>query len=467
MKVLLITPPEKNRTVLSRKCIVPSLGLAYIAAYIDKYNFSVEIIDCRVNNISLKLLINKIKNYNPDIIGISFSTENRFDAFETVSVIKKNLPEKLIIAGGAHPTLATEDTLEKIKDIDIIVRGEGEHVFLDLLKCIEDGNNLSSVNNISYRLNNKIIHNPKIIYNYELDDLPFPAYDKLNMNKFYYVSEYIPRIYYNKTFPIITSRGCPYRCSFCATSEIWGHKIRYRSPDNVTKEMFLLEKNYGKTVFWIIDDSFTQNIERVEEICDILIASKKDYKLIIQGARINKVNEMLFNKLKKAGAVSISFGVESGSQNIIDNVLNKKNSVAMVENVSAMCKKTRLRGDFGFIIGHPGETEKEANDTLILMKKIINDGNTVNINLMKIYPGTELESIAKKEHKLPKKISWTDINISDSIISRSVKGNAPFYYGNMSETEVLKSFSSSIKLYNYLSSFTRLFMITCVNYFQR
>src|SRR3989338_4483791 len=272
MKIVLIFPPNVYQT----KQNMPPLGISWLASYLRENGYKdVSIIDSMAGRYTNEEIIELLKQKKPDIIGISFGTQIRFSAFDLARLIKQNFPKVTLVVGGPHPTLTPQDTLENINEIDIVVRGEGEISFLNLVRTLESGGDLAGVKGISFR-NQKgdIIHNPPELPIQDLDKLPLPARDLLPMDKY----EKTTVLSKKRATNIMSSRGCPYYCAYCSTSEQWGHRIRHRSPINVVDEIGFLLKTYpfleGIRFF---DDVFTMDKNRVIAICDEITKRKLNF----------------------------------------------------------------------------------------------------------------------------------------------------------------------------------------------
>ena len=282
-KVLLIAPPS---TVYSGDPTIPSitipLGLAYLAAYLEKYKLPVEILDCVAEGdkyfnkkekstcygLSDNEIIKKIKIYSPDIVGITcLYTAYAGDAHRVATLVKRINKKILVVFGGAHATIFPKLTLQD-KNIDIVVMGEGEQTFLDIVKAVKTKKKLEKIYGIVYKKKNKIITNRQRDFIDNLDEIPFPSRHLLPMKK------YLDSPDYSYTMrppaaPMITSRGCPGSCIYCSIHSIWGHSWRGRSPKNVVDEMEMLKKDYGVGEIDFFDDSMGANKKRLETICRI------------------------------------------------------------------------------------------------------------------------------------------------------------------------------------------------------
>ncbi|MBU4331851.1 B12-binding domain-containing radical SAM protein [Patescibacteria group bacterium] len=401
MNIALIFPPSIYQT----KQTMPPLGLAWIAGVLRGEGFNVSIIDAVHEELSVNQIIERLKKEGPDLVGLSIGTQNRFLSFETATEIKKNFPEIKIIAGGPHVTLAADDTLKNIKAIDIIIRGEAEKSFLNLVKILEAGGELKSVRGISFRDDvGEVVHNKSAEFVEDLDSLPLPARDLLP-----------PIEEYGQTIPltnrscttVITSRGCPYNCVFCSTARQWGHKIRYRSAKNVVDEIEYLLDNYKLDGVGFFDDVFTMDRQRVLDICDEIL--KRNLKVSWWcEARANTVDFKMLKKMKEAGCEYISMAIESGSDKILKNI---KKVITVEQGIAAakMIKEAGIKLKVFFIHGLPGETYEDIKKTVYLSRYLYyNIGvEETTQSLAVIYPGTQLEIMAKEMGTLHSDFSWS------------------------------------------------------------
>jgi len=402
MKIVLVFPPNIYQTKQS----MPPLGIAWIAAVLGESGFKdVSIIDSIANRYTNEEVINLLKTARPDIIGISFGTQIRFNAFDLIRLIKKELPSSLIVAGGPHPTLSCQDTLEGVPEIDIICRGEGENSFLNLVKTIEKKGDLANIRGISFRnREGKIVHNEPEPLIENLDALPFPARDLLPMEKY----DQRTTLSKKRCTNIMSTRGCPYQCVFCSVSKQWGHQIRYRSAKNVVDEIEQVLKDYPFfQAIRFFDDVFTTDKQRVLEICRLITERKLNIVWECE-ARANTIDEEIVMRMKKAGCEFIDLGLESGSDRILKNI---KKSITVKQAIEAakIIKKAGLGLKVFIMHSLPGETYEDIKKTVFLSRylyyKIGVDGTTQGIAV--IYPGTELESMAKEMGTLPKDFSWS------------------------------------------------------------
>jgi len=378
-KVLLISPPWYR--IFGGSSFASPLGLCYIAAVLEEHGYDVVIYNADFKN-NLELISDReitarydeylriLKNINhplwkeiqrvisyqsPDIVGISVTTAKYGSALNISHLVKIFDPKIPVVWGGVHPTILPEETI-KNKDVDIVVRGEGEYTFLDLIENID---NLNDVLGITYKENDKIIHNPNRPLIQNLDELPFPARHLLLEKE-----NYPPEAFGN----IFASRGCPYNCIFCASHKVWTRKVRYRSPENVVDEIKYIQKTFKTHHFRFEDDSFTINKKWVYEICNLLIKEKLNIQWTTE-TRADIVTDDLIKKMKLAGCKNITIGVESGNEKILKKI-KKGITIEQIKNANKILKQNGVGLSAFFMIGFPWETKREINNTISLMKEL-------------------------------------------------------------------------------------------------
>lgn len=385
MTILLINPPGKT------SFICPPLGLAYIAASLQKFSHRVVIIDYLLNKFKEQELLRIIRHEDPLVIGITAVTPNIKNAISLAELIKASFPDKIIVLGGPHVTLEPEKTLEKSNKIDYIVRGESEIKFPKLIECISKNENPQGISGLTFRKNNKIISTPDGDFIEDLDKLSFPARELLD------IEEYSKRLssFRKPVTTIFTSRGCPYNCIYCS-KPITGQRFRSRSPQNIISEIILLKEKYNINELQFYDDSFTFDRDRVIEICRLLIENKIEIRWKCE-TRVNLIDEELLKTMKQAGCYLIAYGIESGSQQILD-VLKKNITIKQIETAIKLTKKLGIKTVGYFMLGIPKENEKDIEQTISFSKELGLDYAQFAIAVA--YPKTELYRIAEQSNKI-------------------------------------------------------------------
>jgi radical SAM superfamily enzyme YgiQ (UPF0313 family) len=391
MKVILIQPPS-----IEKRTIGPPIGLGYIASYLEKEGHTVKIIDTIILKYSLEDIEKELKRFNPDVIGISTVVPCIYTAIEIVKIAKKINPNCLTVLGGAYPTVCAREILEKSKLIDVIIRGEGEETFVELLK----NKNFKKIKGISYRSNHKIIENKNREFIQNLDDLPFPAYHLLPMDKYKIKDGLIDFGLTGKPgsrYTIIsTSRGCPYGCIFCSSYILWGKKCRVRSPENIIEELKFLNSKFGIKKIDFMEDTFTINENRTKKLCRLIRDEGLDFSWICT-TRVDKFSKQTVNEMKKAGCDLVCFGFESGVQKNLD-FLNKGFTLEDSIRAVKIAKDAKIPVIGSFVIGIPGETREMINQTIYFAKKL--KLHSARFPLLTPFPGTKLYEIVKKNDSL-------------------------------------------------------------------
>jgi len=379
MKILLINPPQNQVYGKMNSPDYPPLGLAYIGAVLKKEGYFVKIIDMNAETISIEKFEKVISKY--DVFGFTATTPT-FKATEKLcGVIKKN-SNKPTILGGIHATISFNDCI-KSNSIDFVIRGEGEETILELIKAINEAKQYKKIKGISYKEGKKIIHNPNRDLIKNIDEIPFPARELFKQKKYSY-----PDSLKSPVMPIMTSRGCPYECTYCCTKLIFTRSVRFRSANNVVDEIEQLIKEYGVKEIHIWDDNFTINRRRVSEIRDELKRRKIKIKFAFpNGVRVDQVDEERLKCLKDMGVYSMAFGVESGNQGILNKV-KKGATMEQVRKTYKLAKKLGFETWGFFMLGLYDETEETIKDTINFAKEI--DPDVAKFHILKPFPGTEI-----------------------------------------------------------------------------
>ncbi len=416
MKVLLIHPFLTANNLNCPNQTEP-LGLAYIAAYI-RNDHAVEILDLYALGFNTVTKINSnyriglsdvdkikkiIEQKNPDVIGIACNfTAFADDSFEVSKIIKDNFKNIPVVLGGAHASMDVENILKNNYSIDIVVRGEGEITFKALLDVLKDKGNLDTIDGISFRKpNNEIISNKKRELIKDIDALPFPARDLLDIEAYKTHNE--TTLPYAKSLPILTmltSRGCPFECIFCSTKVVWGRLWRPRSVEKIVEEIEYLIKNYNIKEVAIYDDQFIVNKIRIHDLCDLII--KKGLEITISvpsGISGWLLDEELLKKMKKSGFYRFSLSIETGNENTLKFIKKRVNLREMLK-VIEIANKLGFWLQSNFIIGFPFETREEIADTI---NYAINSGvDYAYFIIAQPYAGAEMYELYEKEGLLKK-----------------------------------------------------------------
>jgi|TARA_Y100000031_G_scaffold70041_1_gene77700 radical SAM superfamily enzyme YgiQ (UPF0313 family) len=399
MKIILVSPSFNTHTV------APPLGLGYIASVLLENGYQVKILDPSKGRLSLNDTINTIIKLKPDLIGISILTPRYNVSKKLISQIKQNLPQTKVVVGGVHISALPEASVKDLK-ADYGVVGEGEYTLLELLDCLKQKKPINNILGLVY-YNGKIIKiNPKRPNIANLDSIPFPAWQLINPQ------EYPPRphqFFFKKypTAPIMTTRGCPHICAFCAAESIWGRKYRMRTTKNIVDEIELLVNKYGVKEIHIEDDNFTLIKERTMDICNEIIKRKLDIVWKCpNGVRADTLDKELLEKMKESGCYQLAFGIESGNQAILNRV-NKRLNLNKLPQIIKNAKAVGLEVHGFFILGLPGETYQTAMETIKYSRSIGLD--VANYATLAYLPGSALFAQWIKQ-KRTDSIDWSTIN---------------------------------------------------------
>jgi radical SAM superfamily enzyme YgiQ (UPF0313 family) len=364
----------------------------YLASSLLAAGHNVMIIDlaAKYYKKGINSTLEDINSFHPDIIGFNIYTETAKSAYDFISNLRtdSDVNNWLLTAGGPHTTAVPEETLTN--GFDIAVRGEGEVTLVELAECCEDRIKMGKILGISFRTRSGgMRHNPPKPKELVIDRIPLPVRSLHLFDPDWYFRD---GTFIGKPANLLTSRGCPAKCTFCANL-VTGRNVRYRSIENVMEEIKLYYEKYSSTFFSILDDSFISDRKHTVELCDTLIQFQKREDIEIQWSCITRadlLDELLINKLVMAGCVSINFGIESGSEETLRKIKKGIKLDQMVKTLQS-CQRAGLRIQVNFMLGFPWETSRHLEETLNFMGKIGPNVDAFSPRGVVIpYPGTEL-----------------------------------------------------------------------------
>lgn len=407
MRFVLVYTPVKIEGIYKdviKGVALPPQGICQLAGVIRDYGEEVYLIDALAEDLSEEDAVNRIISLNPDFVGFSATTMQILYACQCARLIKEHDQSINVWIGGAHISACPEETMERFKEFDLGVLNEGEVTVKELLRYYKDGApSLDNINGIVYRSNGKLVKTGPRAFMNDLDSLPLPAWDLLPDLRYNY-RQSVARIDRLPAASLTTSRGCPCKCIFCARN-VYGRSYRGHSAEYVLKMIdFLVERYWVRSVSFE-DENFTVNKQRIVEICKVLMRKKYDLKWGCV-ARVDMIQEENLKLMKKAGCTSISFGIESGSQRILD-ILGKNLKLETINKGIAMTEKIGIRARGYFIVGHPTETIETIEETKDFIKKL--PFSEVQVSFMTPFPGTELYGTANKYGTFNNE--WTKLNI--------------------------------------------------------
>jgi radical SAM superfamily enzyme YgiQ (UPF0313 family) len=430
MKITLVNPPSLKLKY------EPPLGLASLGAFLLEHNIETKILDAEALGLSHAEIYNALKKDAPDFVGVSVFTFNRFSAFEVAEAAKK-IGAKVVV-GGPHVSFTSSETLSDISSIDFVVMGEGEVSLYQLLKAHMDNSPLEEIAGIAFRNQKGVIINKSRPLVTNLDELPDPAFHLLPMDEYPFHA-------------VMGARGCPNCCTFCASPFLWNRQLRFLSPTRFIHQLKHLLNTYGNKPVHFKDDTFTCHIKRAKEICEQIIGENLNINWDCL-ARVHPINEELFNLMKQAGCDKIRFGIEAGNEEILKKI--KKNiTKTQIRHALDISKRVNFKSvGTLFMVGHPGETIKELEETLALSCELRADH--VGFAPTMIFPGTELYEIAKNTGVLAKNFSWNKKGLYKAGFENLTPDDVPLF-----STETLSSgdLAKIAKRFYAESFFTRVF----------
>jgi len=390
-KVLFINPNtrEHHGVLLT---VFPPQGILSISAVLLQAGYDVKVTDADIDNLSLDDVQSIISEYRPDIVGITMTTLQYKSAMDTAEHIKRHNRDILIVSGGCHPSAMKGALLERNSPIDVLVIGEGEYTFLELVKAYEEKSSFQNVEGTCIRIGQHIIENPPRRAIDNLDELPFPALHLVApINR--YPGAY--PIGAQPSMHIMASRGCPFHCSFCS-DPIWGKKVRFKSPNYVLSEVEWLQREFGVHEIFFQDDTFNLNRNWFESICNGIIDRGLNKNCIFKApfrANKNLVDVDLLKLARRAGFWMFFFGVESGNQKILDSI--KKNlKLSEIARAFKLTKRVGIKTYASFMVGNLGETKATVQDTISFAKRI--DPDFYGFAVATPYPSSELYASAER-----------------------------------------------------------------------
>jgi anaerobic magnesium-protoporphyrin IX monomethyl ester cyclase len=405
VKVLLVEPPKKTWELMG-DCVSPPLGLAQLAAVLEEENIPVNLVDCNASRLTWDDLEDFIAKEKPDIVGATAITPWFYEAVEVARITKSVNPNSVNVLGGPHVTFTVEETLREYPEVDIIVRGEGDYTLPDLVRCLKAKKDLSQVKGIAFRDNGRIAitETPPLV---DVNKLPLPAYHLLPMNQYYFT------VFGNFT-TIITSRGCPYRCTFCSEWRFWGAHWRTRNPTLVVDELEILHKKYGRDAFWIGDDCFNVGKNHIHGICNEIIKRKLPISWYYQGRAdfLIKYQDLL-PEMRRAGNLMVQIGIETDNNREL-NEFHKNLSIKQAIEAVDLLKKNDIVSQGMMIIGTKNDNPKAIANKLAFMKWL--DSDFPIFTMYTPFPGSDVYDEAKSKGWLETS-DYSKYDMSHSIIS--------------------------------------------------
>jgi len=319
-----------------------------------------------------------VERDRPDVVGLTVTSLSRCDALQVARAVRRTAPACLLVLGGVHPTVSTVEVLsDPWPGGSVVVRGEGEVAFGELLDCLGSGGSLSKVRGISFVQDGRVVENRPAPRVDDLDSLPPPARQLLPMDRYLELTGYTQ---------VLASRGCPFKCAFCAVPAVWGRTCSFRDPRPVADEVRRLAEDYGfeRVVFY--DDAFAADRRRAVDLCRALVERAKGIEWWCM-SRVDLVDPGLLSLMREAGCVQVFYGIESANQSTLD-LVGKGITPRVAARAVKWTKGLGMKVTCSFIIGLPGEDRDMVLDTISFIKSL--EPDVVDVTFLKPYPGTEI-----------------------------------------------------------------------------
>ncbi len=401
MKVVLINSNTGQVERIENEAAWPPLGLLYLGTVLQGAGHEVKVIDNARFQLPVESIVERVKKENPEVVGVSALTPTFKQGLKLAGAIKEENPGVKIIFGNYHPTFEYERLLKNCPFVDCVVLGEGEHTFLEFVNAVEKDGEMGAVKGIAFRNNGRVVKTSPRPLDQKLDELPFPNRTLLEQE---YRSEIVGMFGSSGKFTtVLTSRGCPYSCRYCACSAFSSRVARFRSPENVLAEMEQLwSEGYEEVGF--VDDNLLLNKTRIEKICDLLRARKIKFNMWAEG-RVDQALRETLGKFARAGCKTIYYGIESGTQEVLD-YYGKNITPDLSRKAVANTKKAGIENVIGsFIVGAPIETREDIKRTFDFALSL-RGMDFPQMNVLNLSPGMELWDEAIKSGYLNEDEYW-------------------------------------------------------------
>ena len=388
-RVLLAVPPGCDKLELYQNIGVraPPLGLAWIASILEAHGHEVKILDSPTLGLTLSDFIKAVRSWCPDVIGLTALTPTIKLAYRAARAVKAVDRDVKVVIGGVHATFMWHEVLESCPAIDYVILGEGEESMLKLVEALEKSEKPSHITGLAFRNEDGTPVSTGHWKPVNLDELPPPARHLLPMDRYTFFDKPARVVH------VMASRGCPYGCIFCSTSYFFGRRVRFRNVNKVLDEIAECMDKYRTNVFVFTDDEFTINKRWINSFLNGLRERDLDITWTC-GSRVDSVDERLLAKMRSRGCTTIYFGVESGSQEIL-NKIGKRITIEQVRKAFDIVKRVGITAVATFIFGFPWETIRDMKQTLKFALKL--DPDYAQFTYATPYPGTPLYDYAKKK----------------------------------------------------------------------
>jgi len=398
---------ERYGSLADAGSCLPSIGILSLAAITRQQGFPTSLADASALALNQAELIRLIENDPPDILGLSATTFTISHAAGFAAVAKERFPNLVVIIGGPHVSAAPHETMKRFTAFDIAVIGEGEESIIALLSALDAGSAMIDIPGIVLRTDGELVSTGRRRFLSDLDSLPYPAWDLLDG----FPLKYPPAPFKVRRSPaasLVTSRGCPNSCIFCDRS-VFGTSCHTFSAEYVIGMIKHLVDNYGIREFSFEDDTFTTFKKRLVAICQGIIDLGMNISWSCLG-RVNSVDRETLEYMKRAGCWQISFGIESGCEDILTTI-HKNVTLKEIESTVTLCRNIGILSKGFFIVGHPGETRETLSQTLDFALKLPLDD--ISVTMLTPFPGTEIYDRAAEFGRFDS--DWSRMNLLNTV----------------------------------------------------
>jgi radical SAM superfamily enzyme YgiQ (UPF0313 family) len=374
MRIALVQPPPRSEYD-KHWARFPSLGIAYIASSLRAAGHTIDLLDGKLADLTVEEIVARVRETRPDLVGITCMTVEYPRAVDIAARVKRNRSDVPVIVGGAHVNAVGQGALEEGDGFDYACVGEGEYLVRELVDALEHGADPSAIPGLVSRKGDELVMGPPRPPPDDYDALPFPAWDLFR------------RV---ETLPLITHRGCPFRCVFCSHNS--GFKPRYRTPANVLDEVEEILERYRPKRIRIEDETFGLHMGRTKAILEEIISRGIHHRVQFSAqTRVDRADEEFMRLLRTANFETLELGVETGNPEVLEKI-KKGITLEQVEYAVALAKASGLRVWCKFILGHPDETHAQIRDTIAFIAKI--NPHQLSVSIMTPFPGTPIHEMA-------------------------------------------------------------------------
>jgi len=429
-RILLMAPPAFTMRAPRDINPLPPMGLGYLASIAERLGIKVKILDCLMHGwdheeymnesivrvgLSDKDIQEQIIQFKPDMVGINCQFSRQYKIYHHMfSLIKKIDQRIVVVAGGPHATVCPEEVLSDDK-CDYLLVGEAEDSFRELIEALQQDTEISTIDGLGWKTGDHLYFNPKLRFIKDIDSIPYPAYHLMELYKYFGLDASHGKRHKKRFCPIITSRGCPAKCTFCSAHRVWGNKYRVRSVDNVLEEMRLLKDQYYVEEIMFEDDNVTADAKRAKLLFSRMIEEGLDFVWDTpNGVGVWSMDEEMIDLMKKSGCINLNFPVESGSQRVLKDIIKKPLMLEKVKRLTTYCKTIGLNYSMFLVMGMPGEKLSDMWESFKFASEC--GCFSPHISVATPYPGTQLYENCVKNGYFSKPFSLNDLFIRSFLI---------------------------------------------------